>query len=191
MARVVFLRHAEAQEKGTVPNVQRALTPLGCKQACRIREALKRMHFTPDLVVVSDAQRTAQTAALAVGSFMDTVQLPELRLMGLHEYGVVNAIIEARGKETPFVELLAKDTSNLWRRHARMVTNHLRDVIAERNAHQILAVGHHYSMNAIGLTFLGRDDPLLLGPLFNYAEGFMIDESHEQSIVTHITLDSP
>src|SRR3989338_2044321 len=189
MARIVVLRHAEAQSKETVPtNISRGLTSLGCQQARRIGEVLPKVHhFIPDLVVVSDAIRTAQTASLITGGFVDTLKFPELRLMGLHEYGVVNAIVETH-PDAPFVELLARDAGNFWVRHATMVVNHLHDAITEKNAHQILAVGHHHYLNPIGLRLWGRDHPLFLGPLFKHAEGFMIDEGGS---VTAVSLDSP
>ncbi|MDO8654931.1 MAG: histidine phosphatase family protein [bacterium] len=188
MVRIIFLRHAEAEKKGKDRDKERLLTSHGCKQAQTIQGALKKVNFAPDLVVVSDAGRTAQTAALVVGGFVDTVKLPELRNMGAQEYAAVNAILTALGTETPFMQLLALDKENFWRRHARMVANHLHDVIVEKNARQVLVVGHHYTQNAIGLALLGRDHPLLLGPLFKYAEGFMLDEKGN---VTHITNDSP
>ncbi len=61
-----LLRHAHAPWTTAVPDLERPLDSKGRKQASSLGQWLQSQAFQPDLVVVSPATRTQETAALAL-----------------------------------------------------------------------------------------------------------------------------
>ena len=63
--RLVLLRHAEAEEKGTRSDKARRLTEQGRSEAVRIGLRLAKEGIRPDAIVSSPATRALETAVLA------------------------------------------------------------------------------------------------------------------------------
>lgn len=186
MKRILAFRHGKAQPKGIQDILREIVDP---KQILAARELLAAVHFFPDLVFVSDAVRTGQTASLLVGDSVPTLKIPELRNMGRHEYEVVRAIMMAQGEGASFKNLLAADARRFWMNHAEMVAQLLRDIIAKNDAHQVLVVTHEYTINPLCIALRGEAEDILLGPPPGYTEGFLLDD--QTGLVTRIAKDSP
>lgn len=61
MHRLILLRHAKAAAHGTAPDMERALTKRGRRDAGEVGRILASEHLIPDLVLVSPSLRTVET----------------------------------------------------------------------------------------------------------------------------------
>ncbi len=68
MKKLILVRHAKSSWKFNVIDHERPLTDRGVNDSKLIAISLKRSQITPNLVLVSDATRTKQTAALVLSS---------------------------------------------------------------------------------------------------------------------------
>lgn len=66
MKKLILVRHAKSSWKFNVIDHERPLTHRGVSDSKLIAVALKKSQITPNLVMVSDATRTKQTAALVL-----------------------------------------------------------------------------------------------------------------------------
>ena len=77
--RLYLMRHAKSSWKNPLPDHERPLNRRGKEAAVRIGRALVRQHFTPELILSSDAKRARATAKRVLRAF-EPDHRPALRL---------------------------------------------------------------------------------------------------------------
>lgn len=69
MKTLVLIRHAEAADNTPYEDIARPLTDLGRQQAQQLGVTLEKKGLKPDLILISPAERTRQTAGLLITAF--------------------------------------------------------------------------------------------------------------------------
>lgn len=91
MKRLLLLRHAKAVTDGTGGDHARGLAPRGKRAASLIGRAMQKAGYVPDLVLCSDAKRTAETWALVAPELKTK---PRTEFTGALYLASANAIIK-------------------------------------------------------------------------------------------------
>lgn len=74
---LILMRHAKSDWSSHTADIDRPLNERGARDAARMGAYLREMKLEPDLMLVSNAQRTRETASLLLNSF----QLDEKKII--------------------------------------------------------------------------------------------------------------
>lgn len=170
MKAVTFLRHGEYKQSGK-------LSDKGIVQAQKRAVSLKDL--APfDLVVISSALRTKQTAEIITKAL--NINIPSVALPELHSprddknKQSVKKLLKDLGS-VPLSEYIKHDKDNAWDQYAKDAYDALLACISAYKAENILVVGHGNIINSLGL-MINLEATDLQNIYFGYCEGFTVFE---------------
>ena len=163
MKTLIVLRHAEAASSGH-------LTSRGILQAEKRASTLLNLP-RPDLVIVSSAERTQETARIILGLNIPFLVCKELYLpLEKAASQEVIKILKLHKKE-PFKACIENDEAGSFDFYIRQAYFWIKHAIEQNKAENILIVAHAQVINGIGLLFK-KDAKELDEIYFSQADGF-------------------
>lgn len=170
-AKYTFIRHGEAG--GAEQDEYRQLTEQGYEQA--ISRAAKMNGSRFDLVIFSSARRALQTVTCFDCNEIEKVELDELYFPP--DETDSNALDDMLGKlGCDTLRTYINANRPLLARYASDASHAILQIVRERSAHNVLAVGHAVLLNAAAFA-LSMGDENILDYNLGECEGIYLDEN--------------
>ena len=177
MLEIILIRNAPGEDEGLSDEVK--------SQCVRAGKLLGEFGLRPDLIITSHAPRSRDTGIfIAQGLGVPSPQhitMPELRYFAPDRDTFVAELVpmfQELGDSKPTSMYLQRDTKGIFLAQAKHVADKIRLEVSERFGQRrtlVLAAGHHFIPNLVGLTIV-PNNPILLGPHFAHLAGCRIDE---------------